>query len=335
MMSCVHRGDVSTCPSAAKVGQHVEEEDTPATTVPDPNDESDYESFGCQTDREDEEMSQAAVPQQLTAGPPPPREDEVPRQLQPGPPPPMTIPRQLQPGPPPPPSCTIPRGPCDQAEAVRAAPQECCQEGSFTFGETFFVFDYDDTILPSTWIQRQGLRLDSASQPTPEQMAALGELAAIASRTLQLARQHGTVIFITNAERGWIELSCQKFLPTLAPMLENIKMISARTTYEGPLAPSPLDWKLRAFEDQIAHHFGSKLSDVSARKNILSLGDGIHEREAVLTTTMSLPNCVSKSLKFVERPDISQVVKQHELISSAFDKIVHQTSNLDLRIRCP
>lgn len=38
-----------------------------------------------------------------------------------------------------------------------------------------------------------------------------------------MAKQLGTVVLITNAERGWIELSCQKFLPTLFPALESVK----------------------------------------------------------------------------------------------------------------
>jgi len=330
---------VVECVPSAKLREEEDNEITPATTVPtvEEDAESDCDSF-CQTDSEDEH------PQQLQQGPPPPpMDDAVPRQLQQGPPPPPmddAVPRQLQQGPPPPTSDD-----CDDVSTTRSStPRECeagakvpCQGGGpFSFEETFFVFDYDDTILPSTWISRQKLRLDSASQTTPEQMAALGEVAEIAGKTLRLARQHGTVIFITNAERGWIELSCQKFMPTLAPMLENIRLISARTSYEGPLAPSPLDWKLRAFEDQLSHHFGGEaLADASKRKNVFSFGDGIHEREALLTSTATLPNCAAKSLKFVERPDISQIIKQHELISGAFESIVHQQSNLDLKIRCP
>ena len=61
------------------------------------------------------------------------------------------------------------------------------------------------------------------------------------------SREDGTVVLVTNAEIGWIKLSCQKFLPTLAPLLENVKLVSARTTFEGTQCRSPLDWELRAF----------------------------------------------------------------------------------------
>mmetsp|Transcript_23160 Transcript_23160/g.61017 ORF Transcript_23160/g.61017 Transcript_23160/m.61017 type:complete len:362 (-) Transcript_23160:124-1209(-) len=205
----------------------------------------------------------------------------------------------------------------------------------YTKEETLFVFDWDDTVLPSSWIQAQGLRLDDASKTNQWQRERLAEVATVAAETLRLAKLHGTVVVVTNAERGWIELSCQKFLPTILPLLENLRMVSARTTYEGPRAPSPLDWKLRAFDVEIERVYGFEaMEDATVRKNVLSLGDGAHEREAVMRSTQSLPNCSAKSLKFVERPDISQIVKQHTLISGCFDQIVQHEGNLDLCIRC-
>jgi len=140
---------------------------------------------------------------------------------------------------------------------------------------------------------------------------------------------------VTNAERGWIELSCQKFMPTLYPALENIKLLSARTMYESPAFLTPLDWKMKAFESEIARVYGRDvLAEPSRRKNVVSLGDGVHEREALLRATAILPNCRSKSVKFVERPDLSQICKQHGLVSNCFDRIVHYDGNLDLCIRC-
>lgn len=199
-----------------------------------------------------------------------------------------------------------------------------------------FIFDWDDTILPSSWVQRQGLRLDASSHPTAEQRQVLAEVAVATGKTLRAARQQGTVVLVTNAERGWIELSCQKFLPTLSPMLENFKLVSARTSYECTQGPSPLDWKLCAFDHEITRFFGADvISDPSICKNVFSLGDGVHEREALLNSTCSAPNCHSKSLKFVERPDISQICKQHELIVNAFEQLVHHQGNLDLCLRCP
>lgn len=314
------------------------EEITPSTAVPESEDElecSKIAGSGARRRSSSSSDTSSSGDEDCYSAP-------APRQLQPGPPPPPTVPSQLEPGPPPPTSaggrefgssCPRPSGP-------RAAPATPCpelpQDEKFTAAETFFVFDWDDTVLPSTWLQRNGLRLDAASRPTAEQRELLAKVAFAARKTFRAARLHGKVILLTNAERGWIELSCQKFLPTLAPMLENVKLVSARTTYEGPQYPSPLDWKLRAFEAEITNFFGpGALSDPSKRKNVFSVGDSIHEREALLRATSSAPCCNSKCLKFVERPDISQLCKQHELITECFERIVHHDGNLDLCIRCP
>jgi len=205
----------------------------------------------------------------------------------------------------------------------------------FAVEETILIFDWDDTILPSAWVQSQGLRLDEESKVSVSQREELSKVANAASETLRAAKQHGTVVFVTNAERGWIELSCQKFLPTLYPLLENVKLLSARTTYETPALSNPQDWKLRAFDSEINRIFGQeKMLEPERRKNVLSLGDSMHEREALHRATRTIPNCRSKSLKFCERPDISQICKQHSLIASCFYRIVHHDGNLDLCIRC-
>lgn len=205
----------------------------------------------------------------------------------------------------------------------------------FTFEETVFIFDWDDTLLPSAWLQGQGLNLSEDSTVNELQRQQLSQAADAAAEALRAAKKHGTVVLVTNAERGWIELSCQKFLPTLVPSLENLKLLSARTTYESPARPSPCDWKLCAFESEIGRVFGQDaLASHQQRKNIFSLGDSIHEREALFRATASLPNCRSKSLKFMERPDIDQLCKQHSLIAGCFERLVHHDGRLDMCIRC-
>jgi hypothetical protein len=206
----------------------------------------------------------------------------------------------------------------------------------FTWAETLLIFDWDDTILPSTWLVQQGLRLDPGSEVSTWHQEQLTEVARHAIEVLRAAKQFGTVVLVTNAERGWIELSCQKFLPMLYTSLENIPIISARTTYETPEVQSPLDWKLRAFEREILQFFGADcLAHHERRKNVVSLGDSVHEREALIRTTAGIPSCRSKCVKFVERPDISQIVKQHALVLNGLNQIIHHDGPLDLHINCP
>jgi len=330
---------------AVKLAQEAQQtsatEATPSTAPNDSEDESprsQASSSASTRSMPDEEFQQrhipgapassstgAAAPRQSQDAPSPPADSEAeePRELQAG-----TYHTTEE-------ECSRSR-PVAPAPAPQAPPCPPSKSGKFEKEETLFIFDWDDTVLPSTWVQRQGLRLDNASVVTSEQLAILAEVADAAGKTMRAARQHGTVVLVTNAERGWIELSCRKFLPTLSPMLENVRMVSARTTYEGPQCKSPLDWKLRAFDAEIARFYGAEVvNDPSMRKNVFSLGDSVHEREALMRATSAAPGCLSKSLKFVERPDVSQIRKQHELIFGCFEQIVHHESHMDLCIRCP
>jgi hypothetical protein len=262
-----------------------------------------------------------------------------------GPPPPLSTEDESSKmtGSPPPPALAATRGGSSASTAGAAkegaeggeGPSQEVPATRFREKDTLFIFDWDDTVLPSTWVQQQGLRLDSSSQLNQWQRDQLAEVAHTTAETLRIAKQHGTVVLVTNAERGWIELSCSKFMPTLCPLLENVKALSARTTYESPELSSPLDWKKHAFDSEIQRIYGPEVcSNSDLPKNVLSLGDSLHEREALLRATSSLPNCRSKSLKFVERPDIAQICKQHSLVTSCFDRIVHHDGDLDLCIRC-
>merc|ERR1719183_1966237 len=114
---------------------------------------------------------------------------------------------------------------------------------TFSSDDTLLIFDWDDTLLPTSWIQKQGLSLDADSIPTEEDKARLDAMAYHVMQTLHVACSYGTVIFVTNGERGWVEMSCDKFMPSLLPIVQGIKVVSARSMYESGDVPEPSDWK--------------------------------------------------------------------------------------------
>lgn len=202
----------------------------------------------------------------------------------------------------------------------------------FSIDDTMLLFDWDDTILPSTWLREQGLRLDDESRPTLEQQAKLDSLALHAADTLQAAHRCGKVVLVTNASRGWIEGSCQKFMPGLYPLLDGIKRVSARSMYEQHGVASPFEWKFLAFQDEILLFYDHVPSN--RQKNIISFGDSAHEREALIRVTEDFTACLTKSVKLVEMPDVDQLIKEHELIGGCFKHIVQHGGSLDFCIRC-
>merc|ERR1711879_680404 len=98
--------------------------------------------------------------------------------------------------------------------------------------------------------------------------------------------------------------------------LEGLKILSARSKFEPSWPSAPLQWKRLAFQMEISAFFErlSRHSVVGVRENVISIGDSMHEREALIRATDSR-HCWKKSIKFLEQPSPEQLVKQHEHLS--------------------
>mmetsp|Transcript_124842 Transcript_124842/g.364617 ORF Transcript_124842/g.364617 Transcript_124842/m.364617 type:complete len:259 (+) Transcript_124842:40-816(+) len=208
-----------------------------------------------------------------------------------------------------------------------------CDWGSPTFdaADTLLILDWDDTMLPTRWLESQGLNLDRDSKPTDEQAEQLQTMAEHARQTLNEAKAHGTVVLVTNAEHGWVELSCQRFLPSLWPLLLGVRVLSARSTFERQGVAEPSEWKYLAFQTEISAFCSSPVG--RRCKNFVSIGDSPHERSALIRATECIPGCCAKSLKLMEKPDISQLLQEHRLLIDCLSDVVSFDGSLDVCIR--
>lgn len=204
----------------------------------------------------------------------------------------------------------------------------------FSRAETLLIFDWDDTILPTTWLAEQGLLDSEGDEPSSEQQAAaaarLAQLASEVEKTLQVALSRGTVAVVTNAGEGWAELSCRAFMPSLEPLLQNMEVISARTCFEEAGQYAPTTWKCRAFAQKIAGFYGQR--NWSTRQSVISLGDSMFEREALVWATSRMPDCRAKSLKFMERPSLEHVIEQHRLVAGCLSQVIDYDGPLDYEV---
>jgi hypothetical protein len=195
--------------------------------------------------------------------------------------------------------------------------------------DTLIAFDWDDTLLCSSFLSSKGLRLDSDPAKVKELESQLTELSHSIIAVLSLALQYGPVTVVTNAETGWVQLSCQKFIPLVLPMLNKLTIISARSTYEPMFPGSPLKWKYYCFQERI----NALAAPGSKReKNVLSFGDSHVEREAVRACTRGMTNTRTKSVKFAERPSMEQLRRQIELVTNCFQYIHNHEGDLDLQL---
>ena len=109
--------------------------------------------------------------------------------------------------------------------------------------ETIIVFDWDDTLLASSFLSSKGYRLDTDKSKLVDVEAGLRDLEQAIIAVITLALQYGEVHIVTNAETGWVQLSAAKFIPAVVPLLHRVSILSARSTYEGRYPDAPLKWK--------------------------------------------------------------------------------------------
>jgi hypothetical protein len=192
--------------------------------------------------------------------------------------------------------------------------------------KTLIFMDWDDTLLCSSVLSNQGLKLDSDMENATELVGQMEELSTSVISVLNVAMTYGSVVIVTNGETGWVQLSAQKFMPSVVPLLEKLRILSARSTFEAMFPDSPMKWKFHAFQESLNQEY----ADSHCIRNVISFGDSHAEREAIRLVTRGLPNTRTKSIKFAERPTIEQLQRQLELVSNCFQYISSHEEDLDL-----
>lgn len=210
--------------------------------------------------------------------------------------------------------------PCDKTSS---------SSSSLPARETVTVLDWDDTLLPSSWLASNGYRLDTQRQVPSFHRSQLKRLARAATRLCEAALKQGPVLVITNAERGWVELSAQKFMPGVLDVLKRMTVISARSSHEDSFPDNPLQWKFQAFSEKLPGAFERR----RAPRNTISFGDSHIEREVVKAVARTFsPDTYTKSIKLAECPSIEQLTRQVRLCAQCYDEIWGYAGDLDLML---
>eukprot|EP00440_Ansanella_granifera_P031819 gb/GFBE01034529.1/.p1 GENE.gb/GFBE01034529.1/~~gb/GFBE01034529.1/.p1 ORF type:complete len:450 (+),score=46.22 gb/GFBE01034529.1/:1-1350(+) len=192
--------------------------------------------------------------------------------------------------------------------------------------ETCFVFDWDDTILPTSWLERIHA-LGGGGPLRPEVQRQLASLCSAAAQTLHLAGTMGLVIIITNSAPGWVDQSCQLFMPQI------LQLVRSYQIFAKPMH-APLTFKITTFRRECKQY-----------KNLISIGDGDAERAASLRLqappdrkTLGVaeePRQRIKSVKLIDLPTCQQLIVQHEMLQVRLPDVTAFQGSLDLKSRFP
>lgn len=185
---------------------------------------------------------------------------------------------------------------------LNRVPARNSQTGFADKGQTVIIFDWDDTLFPSTFVRSDAkLNLSRplrdqklSSQQRKAVFNSLATCAANAERLLRLACSYGKVVVVTLARSPWVDESCKLFYTRMGSLMRQLQVrvvyAQDRCKMEGRKAPNSMTaseaesfWsaiKGRAIEDEVKR-FYSKYEGQSW-KNIISIGDSNFERLGTL-----------------------------------------------------
>eukprot|EP01083_Nonionella_stella_P153961 495389_1 len=249
--------------------------------------------------------------------------------------------------------------------------------------KTIIIFDWDDTLLPSYHLQELGLRprsnYKSNHQPTIlserdksmicESLKKLEQIINVLLVSALDTAGYGNVFVVTNAEEGWVELSCSTFIPNIRKMLSKCRVISARSLFEHQ-CPSTIEWKRRAFKmilDQVLntsvnikkvslyapqedHALNTVIGNGNIQRSakgmdvdtlhVVSFGDSLVERQAIFDVTRCITfkenrvkHVKTKSIKLLQIPTINQLIDELQTIQNGFVSIIQHPEDLDYQVQ--
>jgi len=185
--------------------------------------------------------------------------------------------------------------------------------------QTVIIFDWDDTLLCTSFLN---FRADVALPAVVERH--IREIESAGKKLLELAMRLGHTFIITNAMSGWVEYSAAKWIPDLLPVLQKVRVISARTKYEPQYPGEVGQWKIQAFLEV------QRQLDSQIITNLISLGDSNFEMDAVHVMGKEFAQALIKTIKFRENPSPEELLKQLELVTQKFERIVENARNLKI-----
>mmetsp|Transcript_53585 Transcript_53585/g.117322 ORF Transcript_53585/g.117322 Transcript_53585/m.117322 type:complete len:325 (+) Transcript_53585:129-1103(+) len=210
--------------------------------------------------------------------------------------------------------------------------------------QTIIIFDWDDTICPSSAVRRyarfdrNGKLLTKVDDVMQERLLQLQDQARA---LLELANDLGKVVLVTNAKRPWVDISCNAFLPGLRDIMRTIpKIYAVELLQQGGEAGMTgnmilTETKTRAMRAAVTE-FYSRYPNQSW-KNIVSIGDALFEHHAIrqvveehMRSNSNAKKCRTKTLKLLDGPTVSGLAIQLRIVFMWLKKMVEADDHVDI-----
>ena len=190
---------------------------------------------------------------------------------------------------------------------------------------TLIIFDWDDTLLPTSFLTPGG-SFNEEIKLSDSDIEKLKKIEECVFLILTESIEKGNVFIITNAGKGWVEFSANKFYPSIMELLKKIEIISARGEFEKKYPGNSRQWKIQAFLDLL------KYVNIKLVTNIICMGDSLFEMEAGRILASKFKEAFIKTIKFKEAPKLDELIKQLKLVCHQFNSIYSSIKNLTIRV---
>ncbi len=188
------------------------------------------------------------------------------------------------------------------------------------------IFDFDDTLFPSSSCQgKHPINILNNSETATSFKKLEVILIAIFDDIVKL---NAELCIITNSSVGWVEYALSHYYPVLYGKYKNIPIIYARHNFNYLSQTDPRIWKIQSLISSIKQQFlkGNHIS-------IISIGDSEVERDAILEVNKLYPSLLIKNIKFIEKPTITQLYYQWNLLQSQFNNIFNYKHKIDMMMK--
>jgi len=189
--------------------------------------------------------------------------------------------------------------------------------------QSVIIFDWDDTLMYTSFLQACGCNLAFVSPATQRHLASIeSSVCAL----LEVATSLGQTFIITNAEKFWVEECVRLYMPSVAPILAKVTVVSARDEHEAESCGDVSQWKRLAFSK-----LGQAL-DSHIVTNLVSIGDSNFELEAAHLLAKSFALKFVKTVKFQERPSAEELSKELSLLAPKIQSLIQKASNMKVQL---
>lgn len=162
--------------------------------------------------------------------------------------------------------------------------------------QTAIVFDWDDTLLCTTYLAAKS---KGSRKNDPTLGLKMEQLDDIVSGLLEQALSLGKVFIITNSVGGWVEHSAEQYLEKTSLILRQVVIMSARADHEMQCPAGDYSmWKLFSFTKCLKSKLINNCINTVVT-NLISVGDSFLELDAVHALAEHFPRAVVKTIKCV------------------------------------